>query len=182
MSQLSGLSDPAVNRQAPASTLSWRVGHFGLAAIIFALDQVTKAVISNRVPLNTGWIEVIPGFFSITHVQNRGAAFSLFSDGNSSWKLGMLITFSLVAMVAISYFLWKSAHRLTITSLALALVLGGAFGNLWDRIVHGRVTDFLHFYVGEYSWPDFNVADTAIVIGAVLIIAEIIFTPHQEHR
>jgi signal peptidase II len=154
----------------------WKGYDFILALIVFLLDQLSKHFVSTRVTLNTGWIDVVPNFFAITHVQNRGAAFSLFSDGTSSWKLAMLICFSVIAMVGITWYLWKGKHSYPTTGIALALILGGAVGNLWDRLIHGRVTDFLHVYVGEWSWPDFNVADSAIVIGAFLLIAEVIFT------
>lgn len=159
-----------------------RGSHFVLAIIIFALDQFTKHLVSARIALNTGWIEIVPGFFSITHVENRGAAFSLFADGNSNWKLGMLIAFSVVAMFTVAFFLWKTGYKLSLTTIALALILGGAVGNLWDRVMHGHVTDFLHFYVGDYSWPDFNVADSAIVAGACLLILEIVFTTPAKER
>jgi signal peptidase II len=154
----------------------WRGYDFILALGVFLLDQLTKHFVAARITLNTGWVDVIPNFFAITHVQNRGAAFSLFSDGTSPWKLTMLICFSVIAMVGITWFLWKGRHTFPTTGIALALILGGAVGNLWDRLLHGRVTDFLHVYLGEYSWPDFNVADSAIVIGAFLLIAEVIFT------
>ena len=80
-----------------------------------------------------------------------------------------------------SVLLWKNSHTMSTTTIGLSLILGGAAGNLWDRVVDGRVVDFLHFYIGSYSWPDFNVADSAIVIGAVLLVSEILFTkPSQE--
>ncbi len=158
----------------------WKGYDFLIAFAVFLLDQFTKHLVATRVALNVGWIDVIPGFFAITHVQNRGAAFSLFADGSSNWKLMMLICFSVVAMVGITWFLWKGRHTFPTTGIALALILGGAVGNLWDRLLHGRVTDFLHFYVSDYSWPDFNVADSAIVVGAFLLIAEVLFTKPKE--
>ena len=79
-----------------------------------------------------------------------------------------------ISMLVVSYLLWKSATKFTFTGLALALILGGAVGNLYDRILFGRVTDFLHFYIGPHSWPDFNVADSAIVCGAALLLLDLI--------
>lgn len=181
MSELSALREPLDNSAASPSATKWRGWYFLIAFVVLTLDQFTKSLISRRVPLNTGWIDVVPGFFSITHVQNRGAAFSLFSSGTSSWQIAMLIAFSSTAMLAISYFLWKVGTKASLTAASLSLVLGGAVGNLWDRIAHGRVTDFLHFYIGEYSWPDFNVADMAIVTGASLLIVEILFSRSTEH-
>ncbi len=90
--------------------------------------------------------------------------------------------FSLIALVVVSLLLWKNSHTMTVTGVGLALILGGALGNLWDRLVNGHVVDFLDFYLGSYHWPAFNVADSAIVAGAVLLVAEILFakSPSQE--
>jgi signal peptidase II len=120
-------------------------------------------------------IQVIPGFFRITHTENTGAAFSLFADSPSHWKTVLLIGFSLIAMVIVSVLLWRQARALTLTGIALSLILGGAVGNLWDRVASGRVVDFLLFYVKSYQWPVFNLADSAIVVGASLLVIEILF-------
>ena len=79
-------------------------------------------------------------------------------------------------MIVVCYLLWNSAAKFTWTGLALAFILGGAIGNLYDRILFGRVTDFLHFYIGPHVWPDFNLADSAIVIGATLLFLDLIFS------
>jgi signal peptidase II len=121
-------------------------------------------------------IPVIPGFFRIIHAENPGAAFGIFADSPSEWKVGLLIAFSIVALLIVSLLLWKSSHRLTTTGIGLSLILGGAVGNLWDRLISRRVVDFLLFYVGQHQWPAFNVADSAIVVGASLLVFEIIFT------
>jgi len=81
-----------------------------------------------------------------------------------------------IALVVVSALLWKNSHTISITGIGLALILGGAVGNLWDRLTAGHVTDFLLFYVGRYQWPAFNVADSAIVVGATLLVYEIVFT------
>ncbi len=120
-------------------------------------------------------IQIIPGFFRITHTENTGAAFSLFADSPSHWKTAMLISFSVLAMIVVSVLLWKQSRALTMTGIALSLILGGAVGNLWDRVASGRVVDFLLFYVKTYQWPVFNLADSAIVVGASLLVLEIIF-------
>jgi signal peptidase II len=83
-------------------------------------------------------------------------------------------------MIVVCYLLWGSARRFTWTGLALALILGGAVGNLYDRIRYGRVTDFLHFYIGTHTWPDFNLADSAIVCGATLLCLDLIFSSKTE--
>ncbi len=143
-----------------------------LAAIL--LDRVTKILIEQLLPPNDA-ITVIPGLFQITHVHNRGAAFGLFSDSTWEWRTAILIGFSMLALAVVAYLLWKSEHTLPTTAYGLSLILGGAIGNLWDRIAHGQVTDFLHFYIDSHVWPDFNVADSCIVVGAALLMFEIIF-------
>ena len=117
----------------------------------------------------------IPGFFQITHVHNRGAAFGIFADSPSEWKIAALVMFSIVALAIVSVLLWRNSHSMHTTGIGLALILGGAVGNLWDRLLSGRVVDFLLFYVGQYQWPAFNVADSAIVVGAGLLVVEILF-------
>jgi signal peptidase II len=157
-----------------------RIVHFMLAVFVVLLDQWTKRLVAARIPMYTH-IQIIPGFFRITHTENTGAAFSLFADSPSHWKTALLITFSMVAMIIVSVLLWRQARALTITGIALALILGGAVGNLWDRVASGRVVDFLLFYVKQYQWPVFNLADSAIVIGAALLVIEILLVrPHPQ--
>ena len=153
--------------------------HFLLALIVILLDRWSKRMVAARIPMykqNT----IIPGFFDITHTENTGAAFSLFADSPAHWKTAMLIIFSVVAMIVVSILLWKQSRALSMTSIALSLILGGAVGNLWDRVASGRVVDFLLLYVKTYRWPVFNLADSAIVIGASLLVLEIIFV-HPKH-
>lgn len=151
-----------------------RIVHFVLALLVVLLDWWTKRLVAAHIALYTH-IQVIPGFFRITHTENTGAAFSLFADSPWHWKTALLIGFSVVAMVIVSVLLWKQSQALTLTGIALSLILGGAVGNLWDRIASGRVVDFLLFYVQQYQWPVFNLADSAIVIGAGLLVVEILF-------
>lgn len=152
-----------------------RAYYFLIALVVVIADQFTKWLISNNLGLHDS-ISIIPGLFRITHVQNQGAAFGLFADSPSEWKVAALIAFSVLALVVVSVLLWKNSSTISSTGIALSLILGGAVGNLWDRIVLGHVTDFLHFYIGRHQWPDFNIADSAIVIGALLLVSEIIFT------
>jgi signal peptidase II len=153
---------------------SARATHFLLALFVVLLDRWTKRLVAARIAMYTH-IQVIPGFFRITHTENTGAAFSLFADSPSHWKTAMLISFSVVAMIVVSVLLWKQSRALTMTGIALSLILGGAVGNLWDRVASGRVVDFLLFYVKTYQWPVFNLADSAIVVGASVLVLEIIF-------
>ncbi len=152
-----------------------RTLHFILAAVVIVLDRWTKHLIASHIALYAH-IQIIPGFFRLTHTENTGAAFSLFADSPWHWKTALLIAFSLVAMVIVSILLWKQTRPFTMTSVALSLILGGAVGNLWDRLASGRVIDFLLFYVKQYQWPVFNLADSAIVVGASLLVLEILFS------
>jgi signal peptidase II len=155
--------------------------HFLIAFLVVVLDRLAKLAVERRIPLHDG-VQIIPGFLRLTHLENRGAAFGLFADSPSPWKIGTLVLFSLIALVVVSTLLWKNSHTVSITGVGLALILGGAIGNLWDRLTAGHVTDFLLFYVGRYQWPAFNVADSAIVVGACLLVYEIVFmkTPAEE--
>ncbi len=155
--------------------------HFLIAFLVVLLDRLSKLAIEKNLSLHDS-ISLIPGFFRLTHIENRGAAFGLFADSPSEWKIAGLVLFSLIALVIVATLLWKNSHSLTITGVGLSLILGGAIGNLWDRLVSGHVVDFLLFYVGQYQWPAFNVADSAIVVGAGLLVFEILFvkTPTQE--
>jgi len=155
--------------------------HFLIALLVVLLDRGTKWIVAKDISLHDG-IQVIPGFFRITHVENRGAAFGLFADSPAQWKIAMLVLFSIVALVVVSALLWRNSHVMTTTGVGLALILGGAVGNLWDRLLNGRVVDFLLFYVGQYQWPAFNVADGAIVVGAGLLVIEILFAKTPAHE
>lgn len=151
-----------------------RASHFLLAVFVVLLDRWSKRLVAARLPMYSH-IQIIPGFFQLTHTENTGAAFSLFADSPSHWKTGMLIGFSMIAMVVVFVLLWKQRHALSTTGIALSLILGGATGNLWDRVASGRVVDFLLFYIKRYQWPVFNLADSAIVVGASLLVIEILF-------
>ena len=155
-----------------------RLKAYGTAAAVFALDRLTKWLIESHVSfLDT--FRVIPGFFDIVHTQNRGIAFSLFSDSPAEWRTLVLPLFALAAVIVVAGILWR-ADRLDRLSLAgFTLILGGAAGNLFDRVLWGRVTDFLDLYVGDYHWPTFNVADSAVVIGSGLLLLEVLRPKRQ---
>jgi signal peptidase II len=163
------------------TTTSARAIHFLLAVLVVLLDRWTKRLVAARIAIYSH-IQIIPGFFRLTHTENTGAAFSLFADSPSHWKTVLLIGFSFVAMVIVSVLLWRQSHALTTTGVALALIWGGAVGNLWDRVASGRVVDFLLFYVKQYQWPVFNLADSAIVVGAGLLVIEILFAKPQPRQ
>jgi signal peptidase II len=151
-----------------------RIYHFLIAFIVLLLDRLSKRLVAKDVSLHDS-VTVIKHVFYITHVENRGAAFGIFNDSPSQWKIGLLVLFSIIALVIVSALLWKSSHTLTASAIGLSLILGGAMGNLWDRLLNGRVVDFLLVYIGSYQWPAFNVADSAIVVGAGLLVFEILF-------
>jgi signal peptidase II len=153
--------------------------HILIAASVVVLDRFTKWLVAQNITLSD-YKDVVPGLFRLTHVQNQGAAFGLFSDSPSEWKVAMLILFSVAALAVVSALLWKNGNAMNATAIALSLVFGGALGNLWDRVVSGKVIDFLDFYVGSHHWPAFNIADSAIVVGALLLLSEIFLAPQEE--
>jgi signal peptidase II len=143
--------------------------HLLIAFSIVVLDRLTKWAIVKTIVLEDA-VSIIPGFFRLTHLENTGAAFSLFADSTSPFKTALLVTFSLAALAVVAFLLWRSRNEFNITTLSLSLILGGAVGNLWDRLADGMVTDFLDFYLGMHHWPPFNIADSAIVVGALLLL------------
>ena len=148
-----------------------RRNYFALAALVTVLDQASKAIISAKVPLHTT-VTVVPQFFSLSHVLNRGAAFSLFSNLPAEYTRPALIAFSATVFAAVVWALARLPHLRRLLAPSLALILGGAAGNLIDRLRLGSVVDFLAFDLGRYHWPDFNLADSAIVLGAFLLIVD----------
>jgi signal peptidase II len=114
-------------------------------------------------------------------VLNPGAAFSMFTDSpRPSLTHWILTVFSLIAAAVIVFVIVRFGRRLTPTMVALALILGGTIGNVWDRLRFGMVTDFLEVHIVHYHWPDFNVADSAIVIGGILLVLDALRTPHHD--
>lgn len=145
-----------------------------IAALVIFLDRVTKLWIVAHIPSGQA-IVVIPKVFRLTHVLNTGAAFSMFEgSGSPNLVRNLLIGFSVVAVVVVLFLLWKMGRGLSLTSVALALILGGAIGNLYDRLRFSYVVDFLEVHIVHYHWPDFNVADSAIVVGACLLLVEML--------
>jgi signal peptidase II len=157
--------DPSL---APSPRSAWP---YAIAAGVFALDRATKIIVERSVSL-ADEIKIIPGLFTIVHSENRGVAFGVFNDSESQWRTGLLIALSIAAVFGVSIALWRSRQMERLVCWAFALVLGGAAGNLFDRVISGRVTDFLLFYIGSYQWPSFNVADSAIVVGCGLLLLD----------
>jgi signal peptidase II len=150
-----------------------------ISALVILADRLTKNAIVHRI--RPGYsIPVIPGVFRLSHVLNTGAAFSLMENlPPNGVRLG-LIAFSILAAIIVLILMWRTGRAITLTSVALALILGGALGNLYDRIRFHHVVDFLAVKIYHYNWPDFNVADSCIVIGACLLLIEI-FMPQKSN-
>jgi signal peptidase II len=148
-----------------------RLKAYAAAAAVFALDRFTKWLVEQRVSF-ADTFPVIPGFFEIVHSQNRGVAFGIFNDSTSQWHTMALVLLSVAAVVVVGTVLWNAARMDRLSMWGLALILGGASGNVFDRLLRGQVTDFLEFYIGPYHWPTFNVADSAIVIGCGLFLLD----------
>ncbi|MEO6982435.1 MAG: signal peptidase II [Edaphobacter sp.] len=157
----------------PQKTRDGRILLLLLTVLVITLDRWSKIWIVHHI--NPGYaLPVIPGVFRLTHVLNTGAAFSLFADSLSPLAVrNALIAFSILAVLIVGAMLWRTGRTLSLTGVALALILGGAIGNLYDRLVFSHVVDFLEVHIIHYHWPDFNVADSAIVIGACLLLIEI---------
>lgn len=142
-----------------------------LSLAILAADQWTKWLIELRLPEPSS-TEIIPGLFHLSHVRNRGVAFGIFNSLSpeiSRWGLSLL---ALGALALVAHLFRGAPAQATRLLTALALVLGGAVGNLLDRLVQGSVTDFLGVYIGSYRWPDFNLADSAICVGLGLLLLD----------
>jgi signal peptidase II len=143
-----------------------------IIGIVLVLDQITKYLIRTHVRL-FDTITVIPGFFNITYVRNKGAAFGILSGLPEFWRSAFFIGVTIVAVAAIGVLILKTTDRLPV--YAFSLIAGGAVGNLIDRIRFGEVVDFIQWYVRSHYWPSFNVADSAITIGVVLLAVEMLF-------
>ncbi len=150
-----------------------------LAAVVIVLDRLTKLWITAHLPQGH-YITIIPGIFRISHVFNFGAAFSLFANLSPTLVRDALIAFSVVAVLAVLGMIQRLGRAPSLTGVALGLILGGAIGNLYDRVRFGYVVDFLEVKIVHYHWPDFNVADSCIVIGACLLLLEIFRTQPAE--
>jgi signal peptidase II len=151
-----------------------------IAIVIVVADRLTKLAVQGSLNFFDN-IPVIPGWLRIIHTENPGAAFGVLANGNPWLRSGILIGVSgLVLILVVSALFGRKSSFTRLTSrFALALILGGAVGNLYDRIVHGTVTDFIEVYHGGWSFPAFNVADSAITIGAILLLIDLL-RPHRK--
>ncbi len=146
-----------------------------VAVVVFLGDQATKAMVESSIPEHSV-IPILPRVLNLTHVKNAGAAFGLFSDSPAPWKTALLILVSGALLLTVVVIVWKNRRLHWEAGVGLALVLGGAFSNLIDRIRAGGVVDFVDVYFRTYHWPAFNLADSAIVVGAGLLILQAILS------
>ncbi len=144
--------------------------------LLFGLDRWTKALVAEALPLHSSR-SVVDGFFDLVHARNTGIAFSIFHDASPFIRELLLPILSAVAVVVILALFWKQGKAASRIRWALALILAGAAGNLYDRLAYGYVVDFLDFYVGSWHWPAFNVADSCITVGAALLILDSLTAP-----
>jgi signal peptidase II len=144
-----------------------------LALAVIAADRATKYAIERNMPEGSRH-ELLPNFAALVHAQNTGIAFSLFSESASHW-VSLLLIVSSSAVIALLVWVLLSGHAQgAFFQAALALIAGGAAGNLLDRLLHGGVTDFVELHAGNFVWPVFNLADSAITVGALLIIGDLL--------
>jgi signal peptidase II len=148
--------------------------YLGLMAGLVALDQISKFVLVRSIPLY-GSAPVIPGFFTLAHIRNKGAIFGMFNRSGVRSMTLLLLAASIVALGFVVYYFLKTPASHRWTKIALSLILAGAVGNQIDRFVRGSVVDFLEFHVKGFYWPTFNVADACISTGAVLLAGLIVF-------
>lgn len=141
---------------------------------IALLDLSVKQVIAASFTYGESMV-VIPGFFSLTYILNPGAAFGLFSSWNSSIRIPLLLSFSILALGFITYLYLGRLGRRKLPAVGLPLIAGGAIANLYERVTAGAVVDYLDFYIKSYHWPAFNVADASITVGVALIILDSLF-------
>jgi signal peptidase II len=149
-----------------------------VVAAVVALDQASKAVVVRSLSLHQS-VSLVDGLLSLSHVRNRGAAFGLLSDWDLPHQSALLAVLSVAALTAIAAYFVRLPAAARLPRVALALVLGGAVGNLIDRVRLGYVVDFVHVYWRQHQWPDFNVADSAITIGVTLLVLDILRSPGQ---
>lgn len=145
-----------------------------ISGLVAILDQITKVIILKNISLHHS-VTVIPRFFNITHIHNPGGAFGFMASQNSSVRNLLFLFLSSLAVCFVFYFYKNTPRTHPLLATGIALIFGGAIGNLIDRIRFGKVVDFLDFYIGTYHWPAFNVADSAITVGIIIFIFHILF-------
>jgi signal peptidase II len=151
---------------------------FWVSLAVLAADRATKFAIERTSPFFRH--SVVSDIVVLVHSRNPGIAFSVFSNSNSPWLTPLLVTSSAVVMALLAWMIVTGRAGGAMAQCGLALILGGAAGNALDRVIHGGVTDFLEVRLWTYIWPAFNVADSAITIGAILVLVELLFGARQQ--
>ncbi len=156
---------------------------FWISGLVVLGDQISKAIVLKKLPLHQYFgetITVIPGFFNIIHVRNQGGAFGFMADQSSGIRNLLFIVVSALATALVFYFYKTTPKTKPALAIGLALIFGGAIGNMIDRLRFNNVVDFLDVYIGRYHWPTFNIADSAITIGMVIFIFHFLFRDFDE--
>ncbi len=156
-----------------------RAFYLWIAGAIVALDQAAKALVDRYMELHESHT-IVEGLARLTYVQNRGAAFGILSDADLPYQSILFSLISVLALGAIAVYAWKLPVTSRLPQLALALIMGGAVGNLLDRMRLGYVIDYVDVYWGRHHWPAFNVADSAISVGVALLVIDILRNPQEE--
>jgi len=157
---------------------SGRRAYVSATLAVLALDQIVKLVVERSLPLHES-LPIVPGLLQLTRVHNRGAAFGLFSEADLPFQSQLFAFVSILALGAIVIYAWRLSSERHLPQIAVALVIGGALGNLTDRIVRGYVIDFIDVYWRIHHWPMFNVADSAISVGVALLILDMLLEPGE---
>src|SRR6266540_3004557 len=161
------------------TNLERRLRYVLVMATVLVVDQLVKWLVVRSLELHD-YRSLVDGVLSLSHVRNRGAAFGILSDADLPYQAMLFSALSLAALLAIAVYAWRLPATARLPQFALALILGGAFGNLVDRIRLGYVVDFVHVYWRDHQWPDFNAADSAITIGVTLLVLDILRSPRAE--
>jgi signal peptidase II len=158
-----------------------RIVPAAVAASVVLADRLSKLYIKHTLTMYDS-IPVVPGLFRIVHSENPGAAFGMLAEGNPILRACVLIGVSSIVLLFVASALWSRATSFTspATRFGLSLILGGAVGNLYDRVAHGTVTDFLEIYSGAWSFPAFNVADSAITVGAIFLLFDLLWPRRKQ--
>jgi signal peptidase II len=164
----------------PRNGGTWKVSRpyrlfFIPALLVILLDQISKVIVIRTMPVHKAY-PVINGLFDLVHVRNRGIAFGLMNRPDSHFSTYLLMAATIVAVLLLLFWFTRLTKEERGVTLGLSLILGGALGNLIDRVRLGEVIDFLDFYIGPYHWPAFNVADTAITVGTLCLVLNLLFS------
>ena len=156
-----------------------RNAYLGAALTTFlalVLDQETKLIVAQKIPFH-GEIRVIPGFFNLVYIRNKGAAFGFLSGSEHGFAPTLFLVLTVIATIFVVYLLVRNIRKSWSITISISLILGGALGNLVDRVRSGSVVDYLDVYVKSAHWPSFNLADTFITAGGILLLANLLFSP-----